>query len=149
MYLASYTHPILYLCSKLVFWQDKFFNNSINITFTLCITQYLLLNTFSFSWDVPTYQLDFSVFWLSLKQLNLLCHLSSPPILFSVSEFRITVIVWMLRLLVIVNKVKHMALHGSHASQIKSWKTFVTYTSSDVTNKIRLILVTRFLGNES
>ena len=51
--LASYT-----------FWWGKFFSNSINITFKLCITQFLLLNIFSFSWDFSAYQLDFFIFWV-------------------------------------------------------------------------------------
>ena len=39
-------------------------------------------------------------------------------------------------MLVTVNKVKRMALHGSHASQITSSKTLVTQTLFCVSNEI-------------
>ena len=52
-------------------------------------------------------------------------------------------------MLVTINKVKHMTLHGSHASQITSSKTLVTQTLFRVANEIDTILVSRFLGNNS
>ena len=48
-----------------------------------------------------------------------------------------------------VNKIKHMALHGSHASQITSSKILVTQTLFHFSNKIGPILFSRLLGNNS
>ena len=93
---------------------------------------------FSFFSDFCTYQVHLSVFWA----LNRLCHL---PYFF---EFLIFVYFWMLWILVTVNKVKHIALHGLHASQITS-TTLVTQNLFRVTNEIGWILVSRFLGNNS
>ena len=50
-------------------------------------------------------------------------------------------------MLVIVNKVKYMALHRSHASQITSSKILVTQSLFPVSNEISPILVSRFQGN--
>ena len=47
-----------------------------------------------------------------------------------------------------VKKVKHMALHRSHASQITS-TTLATQTLFRVTNEISPILVSRSLSNNS
>ena len=55
----------------------------------------------------------------------------------------------MLRMLVTVNKIKHMALHGSHAYQITSSKLLVVQTLFCVSNEIGPILFSRFLGNNS
>ena len=52
-------------------------------------------------------------------------------------------------MLVTVNKIKHMALHRSHASQITSSKILVTQTLFCVSNEIGPILFSRFLGNNS
>ena len=52
-------------------------------------------------------------------------------------------------MLVTVNKVKHMAFHGSYASQITFSKVLVTRTLFRVSNEIGPILVSRFLGNNS
>ena len=60
VYLASYTNPKHQLACY-IFWWDKVFSN--NIIFTLCITQFLLFNIFSFSWDFSAYQIDFPIFW--------------------------------------------------------------------------------------
>ena len=51
---------------------------------------------------------------------------------------------WMM---VTFNKIKHMALHRSHAAQIKSSKT-VAQNYSSVSNEIGSILVTCFLGSK-
>ena len=50
----------LYLTST-TFWWGRFFSNSINITFTLCINQFLLLNTVSFIF-LKTFLLINSIF---------------------------------------------------------------------------------------
>ena len=52
-------------------------------------------------------------------------------------------------MLVTMNKINHMALHGSHASQITSSKILVTQTLFRVSNEIGPILFSRFLGNNS
>ena len=52
-------------------------------------------------------------------------------------------------MLVTVNKIKHMAFHGSHASQITSSEILVTQTIFCVSNEIGPILFSRFLGNNS
>ena len=80
-------------------------------------------------------------------------YLSFEPWIFCVTfhlffEFLIFVYFWMLWILVTVNKVKHIALHGLHASQITS-TTLVTQNLFRVTNEIGWILVSRFLGNNS
>ena len=51
-------------------------------------------------------------------------------------------------MLVTMDKKMHMVWHGSHASQITSWKTLVTQTIFDVSNEMDPILVKHFLGNE-
>ena len=81
-------------------------------TLTLRITQFLLLNTFLLINSI-------SLFFLALKSW-IFC---VPSILFSVFEFQIFVILWMLYMLVTVDQKKHMAWHGSHDSQVTSWKT--------------------------
>ena len=48
-----------------------------------------------------------------------------------------------------VNKIKHMALHGSHSSQITSSKIVVMQTPFPVSNEIGPILFSHFLGNNS
>ena len=55
----------------------------------------------------------------------------------------------MLRMLVTVNKVKHVALHGSHASQITSSKILVTQTLFRVSNEVGSILVLHLLDSNS
>ena len=52
-------------------------------------------------------------------------------------------------MLVTTNKINHMALHGSHASQITSSKILVTQTLFRVSNEIGPILFSRFLDNNS
>ena len=52
-------------------------------------------------------------------------------------------------MLVTVNKIKHMALHGSQPSQITSSKILVMQTLFRVSNEIGLILFSCFLGNNS
>ena len=83
-----------------------------------------------------------------------LISLSFEPWIFCVTfhlffEFLIFVYFPMLLMLVTINKVKHMTLHGLHASQIASSKTLVTQTLFCVANEIGPILVSRFLGNNS
>ena len=123
MYLGRYTYP-------------KFFSNSTNISFTYCIIPYLFLETFllisSISLSFEPWTVESSV-W--------------PFILFNISEFLVFVILWIPWILATVKKKKHIAWHGSHALQIRSWKRLVTQTFFDVVNKIHSILVTRFLGN--
>ena len=97
---------------------------------------------FYFSSDFYTYQVDFSVFWA----LNSWIFCVTSRLVF---EFLIFAIFWMLWMLVILNKVKHMALHDTHALQITSWKTLFTQNFFRVFNEIGPILVTRFLGNKS
>ena len=89
----------------IIFWWDMFFNNSFNITFTWCFDRVYIWNNFffSFSLDNFAYQLNFSVFWA----LNPL----SPSIF--ISTFLFSVLFWMLRVLVTVNKLKRMAYHWS------------------------------------
>ena len=69
-----------YLASNISWW-GKFFSNSINITFTLCINQFLLLNTFSFIFLqkfllINSISLSFDQFE-PYTVLNLQCHLLS------------------------------------------------------------------------
>ena len=52
-------------------------------------------------------------------------------------------------MLVTVNKVKHVALHGWHASQITSSKILVTQTLFRVSNEVGSFLVLHLLGNNS
>ena len=52
-------------------------------------------------------------------------------------------------MLVTMNKINHMALHGSHASQITSSKVLVGQTLFRVSNEIGPIFFSRFLGNNS
>ena len=85
---------------------------------------------FHFSSDFSIYKVDFSLFHLFF-------------------EFLIIVYFPMLWMLVTVNKVKHVALHGPHASQITSSKILVTQTLFRVSNEVGSILVLRLLGNNS
>ena len=84
MYLVTH-----YL-TRYIFWWDRKvqFSNSINITFILCISQFLLLKTFSFDFLQDFLCINSVSQSLSLEQLNLLCHLSSC---FGVSDIRIFV----------------------------------------------------------
>ena len=80
--------------------------------------------------------------------------LSFEPWIFCVTfhfffECLIFVYFSMLWMLVIVNEIKLMALHGSHTSQITSSKILVTQTLFRVSNEIGPILFSRFLGNNS
>ena len=52
-------------------------------------------------------------------------------------------------MLVTMNRINHMALHGSDALQITSSKILVTQTLFCVSNEIGPILFSRFLGNNS
>ena len=52
-------------------------------------------------------------------------------------------------MLVTVNKIKHMTLRGSHASQITYSEILFTQTLFRVSNEIGPILFSRFLGNNS
>ena len=116
--------------ASFIFWWSKFFSSSINITLKLCITQFFPLNTFSFSWDFSAYQIGFISFELWTGKSSV-----SPFILFSVSEFLIFLNLCMLWMLVTANKEKHKVWHGSHTSQITSWKPLVTQTFFDVSNE--------------
>ena len=103
MYLATY-----YLAmQKHILWWDTFFNNSINFIFILRISQFLFLNNYSLILlqTFSTYQLDFSVFWLLNSWIFCVAF-------HSFSEFLIFVTFRMLWMLVAVNKLKRMALHG-------------------------------------
>ena len=104
-----------YLASNF-FWWDNFFSNSINITFTLCISQSLLFKTFSFVfYNFFTCQLN-SCLWtcLSLIQSSIFCHL---PSYFLVSFFVLFRMLWML---VTVNELEHTTYHVSRAPQMLS-----------------------------
>ena len=83
-------------------------------TLTLRITQFLLLNTFLLINSI-------SLFFLALKSW-IFC---VPSILFSVFEFQIFVILWMLYMLVTVDQKlpEQTRLLLSHDSQVTSWKT--------------------------
>ena len=94
------------------------FSNSINF-----ISQNGLINFFfwaSFLWFFSRllYLLTRFLWFLELKQLNLLItfHL--------VSRFLFLEFLWMLWMLVTVNKLKHMSFHGSHTSQITTFKVY-------------------------
>ena len=80
--------------------------------FTWSTNQLLLLNIFSFSSDFFTYQLNFFLFWL----LNLLSSTTHYNwlICFWVSWSHFSVLFWMLRMLVTMNKWCHVP----HASRI-------------------------------
>ena len=129
MCLATYTHPTLsYLA---IFSYAPSFSTVLSHYVSL---SFFLLNTFSFSWDFSTYQLNFSVFWAWSSWIFCVTF-------HFVSEFLTLVIFRMLWMLVTVNKVKHVALHGSHVLQITSWKT-VVQTFFDVSNEKSPILIT-------
>ena len=103
MYLV--THCL----TSYIFWWDRKvqFSNSINITFILCISQFLLLKTFFlFTSGFSMYQLSFSVFepWTVESSM-------SPFILFWsfwYSYFCRCCACWL-------PYIKHTVLHGSHA----------------------------------
>ena len=100
-----------------LFWWNIFLSDSINITFTWCMNQFLHLNgLLPFSSHFFVYQLNFSVF----SAINLL----SPSILLPSLPF--LVLFWMLWLLVTVNKLKHMGYHRPYSSQITTYSIFVT-----------------------
>ena len=103
-----------------IFWWDKFFSNSVNITFPLCVSfffQTLFLLFFN------SISLSFDLFEFSVHLLYLLCHL---PSIFCFRDFFFFLLFWMLWILVTVNKLKYTASHGPHASHIPCWKTLIT-----------------------
>ena len=84
------------------------------------------------------YQLHFFVFWaLSSWIFNVIFDL--------VSKFLFVLIFWIEWMLVTANKVKHMAQHCLHASQMPPWKTLVAQNFNSVSNKIKPTLVTRIV----
>ena len=103
-------------------WWDKSFSNRINKNSTLCINQLFLLGTFYFIF-LQTFLLIDSVsdFW----DLNSWIFCAT---FYLSSKFLIFATFWMLWMLVIMNEVKHMILHGSHVWQMKSLKPLVTQT---------------------
>ena len=92
---------------------------------------------FYFSSDFST---EFSVFWALNSWIFCVTFRA-------VSQFLIPVMFRMLWMLVVANKLKHIALHGSHGSQIILWKTSFTQTFFTVPNVVGPILVTLFLSN--
>ena len=82
---------------------DRFFYSSIDITFTLCINQFLLLNTFLFFFSLFYWSTWFLYFW----PIWALCSLEisvSPSILFLIFYF--FVLSWMLWKLITVDKLR-------------------------------------------
>ena len=104
LYTSYYSYFII-IDQNVSFLMKQVFNNSLCFSSTLCIYQFLILNTlFSFPADFFTYQLDFSLFW----PLNLL----SPSILFP-SFFLFHILFQTMWMLAVVNKLKHMGrTHG-------------------------------------
>ena len=119
-----------------IFW---LFRNSINITLTWCINQFVVLNNFSFF-----YLINF--FYLSAP-LICLSNLESSVTFYLISEFLSLVVFWMLWVLVTINKLNHMARHGSQALQIKANRSFLTEFFFSVSIKKCPLLVTCVLSD--
>ena len=94
----------------------------------MSISLFLLMNSFSFISSI-------SLSWaLSSWIFNVIFDL--------VSKFLFVLIFWIEWMLVTANKVKHMAQHCLHASQMPPWKTLVAQNFNSVSNKIKPTLVT-------
>ena len=119
-----------------IFW---FFRNSINITLTWCINQFVVLNNFSFF-----YLINF--FYLSAP-LICLSNLESSVTFYLVLEFLSLVVFWMLWVLVTITKLNRMAHHGSQALQIKTNGSFLTEFFFSVSIKKCPLLVTCVLSD--
>ena len=131
MYLATHTKPAM-------------FSDETNSSATVAILLSPCVSINFFFWT--SFSFFFRLFYLSSQ------FLSFEPWIFCVTfhlifEFLIFVYFPMLWMLVIVNKVKYMALHRWHASQITSSKILFTQSLFRVSNEISPILVSHFLGN--
>ena len=120
-----------------IFWWGMFFNNSLYVTFTWCISQFLLLNTFYFLFP-QTFLLINSIFlcfdpWI-------FCQLLIVSKFLTVSCAFVDVVN-----VVTVNKLKQMACYIPHASQITTQGTNFRQTFFSVSSEICPILVTHFM----
>ena len=122
-----------------IFWWDMFFSNSINITFTWCINLFIWITyLFFFFFFRPFYLSTWFLCFLSLES-SVTFHL--------VSMFTAFVLFWMLSMLVIMNKLKHIKCHGPHTSHITTTGIFAAEFFFSLSNDKSLILVTQMLTN--
>ena len=131
MYLATHTKPAMF--------SDE---TSSSATVAILLSPCVSINFFFWT----SFSFFFRLFYLSSQ------FLSFEPWIFCVTfhlifKFLIFVYFPMLWMLVIVNKVKYMALHRWHASQITSSKILFTQSLFRVSNEISPIFVSHFLGN--
>ena len=104
-----------------IFWWDKSFSNSINITFILCSSFNFFFWNLFFFWRLFYLSIRF-LYFLRFEQFKLLFRLSSCSVF---PNFWFLLVSWMLWMLFTVNKKKHMAWHGSHAWRLTYWKALV------------------------
>ena len=105
---------VVWATASITFLWNKLFSNSIDTTFTLSIfyfsSEFFTINSISLSFGLIE---PFTV--LNLLSVCAMCHL---PFCFRISIFYP----------ITVKRLKHMACHGSQASQISSFKTLLTQT---------------------
>ena len=109
--------------------------NSINNAFTLCITQFPFLKFFPFLF-LETFQLINSIS-PSFEPLKFEPSVS-PYILFSVSEFSILAVLWMPSMLLTMNKVNHIVIHGLRGANSMSDLRSCSHTFWATNHKIFL-----------